>query len=159
MAATINIGLQFPWNLSNKANKENVVTTGNFLRLSFHSSTNTNKLNIKRRFSLVTASSHSNHWKVDTINGTKVNGVHVVEAPRPVRKLSNESTAEEALVTCFNGRFVENRFVYRQIFVIRSYEIGPDKTATLETILNFLQVINCLHNSCIIKHMKILKCL
>ncbi|CAA6659970.1 unnamed protein product [Spirodela intermedia] len=37
------------------------------------------------------------------------------------------------------GRFVEERFVYRQTFVIRSYEIGPDKTATMETLMNLLQ--------------------
>ncbi|KAG9445899.1 hypothetical protein H6P81_012027 [Aristolochia fimbriata] len=37
------------------------------------------------------------------------------------------------------GRFVEDRFIYRQNFVIRSYEIGPDSTATMETIMNLLQ--------------------
>uniref|UniRef100_A0A6V7QTC0 Acyl-[acyl-carrier-protein] hydrolase n=1 Tax=Ananas comosus var. bracteatus TaxID=296719 RepID=A0A6V7QTC0_ANACO len=37
------------------------------------------------------------------------------------------------------GKFVEERFVYRQTFVIRSYEIGPDKTATMETLMNLLQ--------------------
>ncbi|XP_042503814.1 palmitoyl-acyl carrier protein thioesterase, chloroplastic-like [Macadamia integrifolia] len=37
------------------------------------------------------------------------------------------------------GRFVEDRFVYRQTFIIRSYEIGPDKTATMETLMNLLQ--------------------
>ncbi|XP_051113156.1 palmitoyl-acyl carrier protein thioesterase, chloroplastic-like [Andrographis paniculata] len=37
------------------------------------------------------------------------------------------------------GRFVEDRFVFRQSFVIRSYEIGPDKTATMETLMNLLQ--------------------
>ncbi|GAB2251546.1 hypothetical protein Droror1_Dr00004393 [Drosera rotundifolia] len=37
------------------------------------------------------------------------------------------------------GRLVEAGSVYRQHFVIRCYEIGPDKTATVETILNLLQ--------------------
>ncbi|MCD7454508.1 hypothetical protein HAX54_025129 [Datura stramonium] len=37
------------------------------------------------------------------------------------------------------GNFVDDWFVYRQSFVIRSYEIGPDKTATMETIMNLLQ--------------------
>ncbi|KAJ6764250.1 ACYL-[ACYL-CARRIER-PROTEIN] HYDROLASE [Salix koriyanagi] len=36
-------------------------------------------------------------------------------------------------------RFVEDRLVYRQTFSIRSYEIGPDKTATMETLMNLLQ--------------------
>lgn len=38
------------------------------------------------------------------------------------------------------GGFAEDRFVYRQSFVIRSYEIGLDKTATMETLMNLLQV-------------------
>ncbi|XP_068651579.1 palmitoyl-acyl carrier protein thioesterase, chloroplastic-like [Aristolochia californica] len=37
------------------------------------------------------------------------------------------------------GRFVEDKFIYRQNFVIRSYEIGPDRTATMETVMNLLQ--------------------
>lgn len=37
------------------------------------------------------------------------------------------------------GKFVEGRLVYRQRFVIRSYEIGPDRTATMETLMNLLQ--------------------
>ncbi|KAJ8492749.1 hypothetical protein OPV22_014470 [Ensete ventricosum] len=35
---------------------------------------------------------------------------------------------------------VEGGVRYRQTVVIRSYEVGPDKTATLETILNLLQI-------------------
>lgn len=38
------------------------------------------------------------------------------------------------------GLIVEGGVRYRQTVVIRSYEVGPDKTATLETILNLLQV-------------------
>ncbi|CAI0379733.1 unnamed protein product [Linum tenue] len=37
------------------------------------------------------------------------------------------------------GRFVEDRLVYRQSFIISYYEIGPDKTATMETLINLLQ--------------------
>ncbi|KAJ8492760.1 hypothetical protein OPV22_014481 [Ensete ventricosum] len=37
------------------------------------------------------------------------------------------------------GLIVEGGVRYRQTVVIRSYEVGPDKTATLETILNLLQ--------------------
>ncbi|OIV97059.1 hypothetical protein TanjilG_08278 [Lupinus angustifolius] len=134
MAASRNLGFQFPWNFSN-AKKENMEV----LKLRLYSSCNTNMLNNKRRFSLVTANSHSSPQKVDTVNGTKVNGIHVVEAPLSGSKLANESAADAALVTSLRGRFVEGRFVYRQIFAIRSYEIGPDKTATMETLMNFLQ--------------------
>ncbi|KAL1806980.1 hypothetical protein DCAR_0832844 [Daucus carota subsp. sativus] len=37
------------------------------------------------------------------------------------------------------GSIIENGVRYRQLVVIRSYEVGPDKTATLESILNLLQ--------------------
>ncbi|KAI4297169.1 hypothetical protein L6164_037070 [Bauhinia variegata] len=37
------------------------------------------------------------------------------------------------------GAIVEGGVVYRQNVVIRSYEVGPDKTATLESILNLFQ--------------------
>ncbi|XP_002962077.2 palmitoyl-acyl carrier protein thioesterase, chloroplastic [Selaginella moellendorffii] len=40
--------------------------------------------------------------------------------------------------TLKQGRLVE-RVVYRQTFVVRSYEVGPDKTATLDTFLNLFQ--------------------
>lgn len=38
------------------------------------------------------------------------------------------------------GLITEGGLSYRQTVVVRSYEVGPDKTATLETILNLLQV-------------------
>ncbi len=38
------------------------------------------------------------------------------------------------------GRLVEARLVYRQTFVIRSYEVGVDKTASIETLMNHFQV-------------------
>jgi len=37
------------------------------------------------------------------------------------------------------GRLVESRLVYRQTFVIRSYEIGADRTASIETMMNHFQ--------------------
>lgn len=48
---------------------------------------------------------------------------------------------EKQLVDPFRqGVIIDGGVRYRQTVVIRSYEIGPDKTATLETILNLLQV-------------------
>ncbi|KAG0609217.1 hypothetical protein M758_8G167200 [Ceratodon purpureus] len=38
------------------------------------------------------------------------------------------------------GRLVESRLVYRQTFVIRSYEIGADRTASIDTFMNHFQV-------------------
>lgn len=40
------------------------------------------------------------------------------------------------------GLIIEGGVGYRQTVVVRSYEVGPDKTATLESILNLLQVTN-----------------
>jgi len=37
------------------------------------------------------------------------------------------------------GRFVEDSLVFRQNFAIRSYEIGADRTASIETLMNHLQ--------------------
>ncbi|KAG5031901.1 hypothetical protein JHK85_015883 [Glycine max] len=135
MAAISNISLQFPGNLTD-AKKDN-----NVLRLSFCSPRNTTNMSSKkRRFLSVSASYSDSPRKIDTANRVNVNGIHVAEAPLQAGKLANDpSAADEAIVTSLRGRFVEGKFVFRQIFVIRSYEIGPDKTATMETLMNFLQ--------------------
>ncbi|KAF8390674.1 hypothetical protein HHK36_025201 [Tetracentron sinense] len=83
----------------------------------------------------VKASSSSSFRSLDRINGRKVNGFSVDEAPY----LCNRSGTDEAVHAFQLGRFLGDRFVYRQTFLIRSYEIGPDKTATMETLMNLLQ--------------------
>lgn len=40
------------------------------------------------------------------------------------------------------GRIVQDGFVFRQNFSIRSYEIGADRTASIETVMNHLQVLS-----------------
>jgi len=68
-------------------------------------------------------------------NGAKaVPDVRQVPAPPPASVEGDDSDAFRL------GKFVEGRLVYRQQFVIRSYEIGPDRTATMETLMNLLQV-------------------
>lgn len=48
------------------------------------------------------------------------------------------------------GRIVEDGFVFRQNFSIRSYEIGADRTASIETMMNHLQVYSrCLYMFCL----------
>ncbi|KAI3714731.1 hypothetical protein L6452_21690 [Arctium lappa] len=37
------------------------------------------------------------------------------------------------------GSLVKDGFVFRQNFYIRSYEIGPDRKALVETLMNYLQ--------------------
>lgn len=82
----------------------------------------------------------SSFRSVDIVNGKKVNGVYVGDVADVGRKSNDEFVKEDAPVhASLLGRFVEDRFVYRQSFIIRSYEIGPDKTATMETLMNLLQ--------------------
>lgn len=38
------------------------------------------------------------------------------------------------------GRIVQDGLVFKQNFLIRSYEIGADRTASIETLMNHLQV-------------------
>ena len=38
------------------------------------------------------------------------------------------------------GNIVQDGLVYRENFSIRSYEIGADRTASIETLMNHLQV-------------------
>ncbi|KAA8542093.1 hypothetical protein F0562_023245 [Nyssa sinensis] len=84
-----------------------------------------------RRSLSVRAIGHSSK-SVDVINGERVNGFDVGEVPF----MGTRSSDPHAYLL---GRFVEDGFVYRQTFLIRSYEIGPDKTATMETLMNLLQ--------------------
>lgn len=115
MVAPINIGLQFGGNWFN-ANKMEIIHKGGvFMKPSSNSScnSNTNALSNKKRNTLLVTA--QNKW-------------------------ANESTEHTALVTFSRGRFVEDKFVYRQTFFVRSHEIGPDKTITIETLMNFLKV-------------------
>lgn len=79
---------------------------------------------------------------VEAVNGAvRPNGaaaladVRQVPAPPPAASVEDDDGDAFRL-----GKFVEGRLVYRQQFVIRSYEIGPDRTATMETLMNLLQV-------------------
>ncbi|CAL5079832.1 unnamed protein product [Urochloa decumbens] len=75
---------------------------------------------------------------VEAINGgtVKLNGA------------ASPSSVEDGGDAFRLGKFVEGRLVYRQQFVIRSYEIGPDRTATMETIMNLLQETALNHVMC-----------
>lgn len=110
------------------------------------SNSNPNQKNIaisfkRRRFSTIIASGGNQKKKsnVETINGKKVNGIHSGEnVLSPSLKNVNVDTPLNAYLL---GKFADQeRFVYRQTFIIRSYETGPDKTATMETLMNLLQV-------------------
>ena len=42
------------------------------------------------------------------------------------------------------GSLTEDGLSYKEKFIVRSYEVGINKTATVETIANLLQVLFCL---------------
>lgn len=113
-------------------------------KLDFCSSWNLIKPKQKR---LLLIASAKNRHNLGMVNGKNVNGISIGEAPF----MKKSSTDRQLLIkenigpdkqghACEIGRFVEDRHVYRQTFIIRSYEIGPDKTATMETLMNLLQV-------------------
>ncbi|XP_050221328.1 palmitoyl-acyl carrier protein thioesterase, chloroplastic-like [Mercurialis annua] len=86
----------------------------------------------KSRFCL--KASAGNSQELETFNGKKVNGIGI-----NVTESSNSYVDTEPLHKWLFGRFLEERLVFSQTFIIRSYEIGPDKTATMETLMNLLQ--------------------
>lgn len=52
----------------------------------------------------------------------------------------------DMLVDTFGfGRIIQDGLVFRQNFLIRSYEIGADRTASIETLMNHLQVTSLHH--------------
>ncbi|XP_057480250.1 palmitoyl-acyl carrier protein thioesterase, chloroplastic-like [Actinidia eriantha] len=93
---------------------------------------------IVREKLVVKANSGGSSKIADMINGKKVNGV-VPSLGERGGEVLKQGGVHEPVHTWLLGRFVEDRCVYRQTFVIRSYEIGPDKTATMETLMNLLQ--------------------
>ncbi|XP_004235327.2 palmitoyl-acyl carrier protein thioesterase, chloroplastic-like [Solanum lycopersicum] len=97
--------------------------------------------NMKKKLMAVNASASGsgNSKSIETINGKKINGVHVGKRGNVVIEPGSSSSSSSVNHSYMLGNFVDERFVYRQSFVIRSYEIGPDKTATMETIMNLLQ--------------------
>lgn len=87
----------------------------------------------------VTANSTGGDPVLDLVHRKRVNGASVIKDVNS--GLLNESPPDTPLHSSLLGRFVEDHYVYRQTFIIRSYEIGPDKTATMETLMNLLQVL------------------
>ncbi|XP_054808813.1 palmitoyl-acyl carrier protein thioesterase, chloroplastic-like isoform X2 [Prosopis cineraria] len=101
------------------------------------------------------SSMRENHDQRKQLNSSiRINGT----SKSPVKVDSLSQTAEAAVISVAQnglrqniptkkqlvdphrqGLIVEGGVGYRQTVVIRSYEVGPDKTATLESILNLLQ--------------------
>lgn len=80
---------------------------------------------------------------IDVINGKKINGISLGKKSDDIVLKKGQVTKnydDDYVQPYMSGKFVEGQFVFRQTFIIRSYEIGPDETATMETLMNLLQV-------------------
>ncbi|KAI9120209.1 hypothetical protein K1719_008857 [Acacia pycnantha] len=75
--------------------------------------------------------------QVDSLSQTAEAAGISVAPPNGSRQ--NIPTKKQLVDPHRQGLIVEGGVGYRQTVVIRSYEVGPDKTATLESILNLLQ--------------------
>lgn len=96
-----------------------------------------NKSSVKVNGTHSTALPHA-ATKLETFSATSA--VAFVEGVAGERSRQNIPTEKQNADPFRQGLIVEGGVGYRQTVVIRSYEVGPDKTATLETILNLLQV-------------------
>jgi len=66
----------------------------------------------------------------------------IIEMERRKQEEEESTTATRLVLpidTLWRGRLVENDLVYRQAFIIRSYEAGFDRIASIETISNLFQ--------------------
>ncbi|XP_061991171.1 palmitoyl-acyl carrier protein thioesterase, chloroplastic-like [Rosa rugosa] len=103
------------------------------------------------RFSWNRASSYDPNKK--SLNNIKINGtstksttqLDMASALTSVAYISEQQVRQNIPTTkqfvdhYRQGMIIEGGVGYRQRVVIRSYEVGPDKTVTLESILNLLQ--------------------
>ncbi|XP_062114911.1 palmitoyl-acyl carrier protein thioesterase, chloroplastic-like [Humulus lupulus] len=135
-SSSISVRLQIPGNLY-KAEKNNKALA---LSDCYHSRNAAIKLKRRRFWAIASAKSPKG---LDAINGKNLNGTYVVDKS-PIKgnkhsEILTDASVDTPLHAYLLGKFVEDRFVYRQTFIIRSYETGPDKTATMETLMNLLQ--------------------
>ncbi|KAM0017620.1 putative oleoyl-[acyl-carrier-protein] hydrolase [Helianthus debilis subsp. tardiflorus] len=99
------------------------------------------------------ASSSSSFWGLDVKDPTKVNATRVGIKDRsmllptirtiPVKPMmvmiNHKKTLPKPVSDLDLGRMVNDGLVFRQNIYIRSYEVGPDQTTSIETIMNHLQ--------------------
>ncbi|XVF09526.1 hypothetical protein REPUB_Repub07fG0101200 [Reevesia pubescens] len=81
----------------------------------------------------LTTSISKNNWMVSAASTAEVGSI------TKTRTRQNIPTKKQLVDPFRQGLIVEGGVGYRQTVVIRSYEVGADKTATLESLLNLLQ--------------------
>lgn len=76
------------------------------------------------------------------VNGIKKHAMNELKADDNPASHDNNSTyhAQQTSINHLPWRIAQEGFVFRQNFPIRSYEIRADQTASIETIMNHLQV-------------------
>lgn len=121
-------------------------------RLVFGAPTTTDgKLQVKggSRLSVRSLDNNGRRVAVEAVNGAaRPNGAAAVADVRRQVPAPPPPEGDGDGVAFRLGKFAEGRLVYRQQFVVRSYEIGPDRTATMETLMNLLQETALNHVMC-----------
>jgi hypothetical protein len=83
---------------------------------------------------------HSKHAGFNAVLGAIASFALAADKQRQSEQLLADKMELSAAESFRQGRLVEGRRVYRQTFVIRSYEVGVDKAASIDTFMNHLQV-------------------
>lgn len=89
------------------------------------------------------SSRNGSTFTVTKINAATVSSITQVTenvATKKEQTRQNIPTIKQFADPHRQGLIIDDGVTYRQTVVVRSYEVGPDKTATLESILNLLQV-------------------
>lgn len=101
------------------------------------------------------AASSSSYWGLQVKYPTKVYATTRVSARdrnillptirtmplKPMMMMINQKKTTQKMVSDLElGRMVNDGLVFRQNVYVRSYEVGPDQTTSIETIMNYLQV-------------------
>lgn len=80
--------------------------------------------------------------------------ISVISPPRMSEKMVAQAVASDQRVDSGSGSLAdrlrlgsltEDGLSYKEKFIVRSYEVGINKTATVETIANLLQEVGCNH--------------
>ncbi|XP_073526263.1 uncharacterized protein [Phyllobates terribilis] len=75
--------------------------------------------------------------KIQTLAGCRAPAIEAT----PMQKPAGDTLADRLRL----GSLTEDGLSYKESFIIRSYEVGINKTASVETIANLLQEVGCNH--------------
>ncbi|MCH97537.1 palmitoyl-acyl carrier protein thioesterase chloroplastic-like, partial [Trifolium medium] len=91
-------------------------------------------------FPVTSSSSSSDSGGKSSKNGAAVTTIFLAAEKQWMMLDWKPRRSDDMLVDPFGiGKIVQDGLVFRQNFSIRSYEIGADKTASIDTLMNHLQ--------------------